>query len=190
MSLLIRRRRIFAIPAIVACLVCFGAKAATTTYQDGDVFVGFRATSGTGVTKDYLVNLGPASQFTSVPSGTTITLSLGNLGADLSATFGPTWFSRSDLLWGIIGTQVIGNSADPDNTIYVSNSDVVPWDRDFGSSQSFTDGLIDLMRFTYQGLPSTANSPVGLIQNVADDNSYASFQPGGVNSGDVSFQTY
>jgi elongation factor P hydroxylase len=185
-----------AIAAIVGQLLCVGAEAATTSYNDGDVFMGFRATSGAGITKDYVVNLGPASQFTSLSSGTTITLSLGNIGADLTAVFGPDWYTRQDpgggsaVLWSIVGAQVFAGNGDPDNTIYPSNTNIVPWNRDFDSSQSFTAGLIDSMRFAYQGLSSTANSPVALIQNVTDANSYASFQPGGVNSSGISFQTY
>ena len=41
----------------------------------------------------------------------------------------------------------------------------------------------------YQGGTATANSPVGVIQNVSDSASYASYQPGGtaLNSGGISF---
>ncbi len=170
------------------------ASAGTTTYNDGDVFLGLRATSGTGVTKDYLVNIGPASQFRDGPSKTLI---LGNIGADLATVFGSDWYTRQDsnngtnaVLYGIIGTQAFAGNGDPDNTNYVSNVSITPWDRDFNSSQSFTSGLIDAMRFAYFGQTWSVNSNVALIQDASSDNSYASYEPGGNNSQGISFQTY
>ena len=63
-------------------------QAADTVYNDGDIFLGFRATFGTGIAQDLLVNLGPASQF---KTGSGFTLDVGNISADLAAVFGSDW---------------------------------------------------------------------------------------------------
>src|SRR5690349_5718216 len=66
----------------------------------GDLYAGFRVSGGIGGSTSYLVKVG---QDTSLPTtlGSTIKLSLGNLGLDLVATYGAQWYTRQDLTWGI-----------------------------------------------------------------------------------------
>jgi hypothetical protein len=162
------------------------ARAASTIYNDGDVFLGFRATSGTGSAQDYLVNLGPASQF---KTGGGFVLNVGDIGADLTAVFGSDWYTRIDpdtetnaVLYAVVGAQSFdAGTGDPDNTIYASNIDAIAWPRGSNSGQSVISGAIYAMGFAYSGNDSTTNSDVAIIQNAFSDNSYASYMPGGAN---------
>ena len=45
------------------------------TYDDGDLFLGFRSTDGTS---DYLVNIFQPDQFVNAPPGTTFQVATGN----------------------------------------------------------------------------------------------------------------
>ena len=78
--------------------------------ENGDIFLGFRAEGGTGGATSYLINLGQSTQFQNAAPGATIELSLGNIAADLAATYGSGWADRADLHWGIFGVR---NSSSP-----------------------------------------------------------------------------
>ena len=164
------------------------------TYNDGDLFVGFRSTDGTS---DYLINIGQPAQFVNAMPGSTTPVAVGNTSADLAAAFGADWYSRIDpntgrnaVLWGVIGGRQIGASGDPDNALYSTNPLANPWPRRSDSAQSFTTSLITALGNTFAGNNPTSNNPQGLVQSRAGSNSYASFQPGGANSSGISFQTW
>ena len=75
---------------------------AVLTVNDGDVLLGFRETASPQ--NAFVINLGQYTQFTNAAPGATLTFgSLSTYGADLTATFGAGWSSRSDLYWGVIG---------------------------------------------------------------------------------------
>lgn len=79
------------------------ASSAHADYTDGDVFLGFRATSGTGNQNSILIDVGNFSRFT---TATTAGFALNlNIGTDLNNTFGtsPSWNSLSTVLWGAVG---------------------------------------------------------------------------------------
>src|SRR5579862_3943669 len=103
------------------------ANATTTSYNDGDLFLGFRATGGTGATTDYLLNIGQASQFTTHAQ---FTLSLGTIANDLSATFGSNWYSRTDLLYAVVGGTLSNDS------LWASNPNSTPWQKQNDTEQS------------------------------------------------------
>jgi hypothetical protein len=164
------------------------------TYNDGDLFLGFRSTDGTS---DYLVNIGQPSQFANASSGTTLQVSVGNLSADLTIAFGSDWYSRVDpntgrsaVLWAIVGGREVAASNDPANTLYSTDPSRAAWPRESDTSQSFTTSLIAALGNNFSGNQSSANNPQGLIQNAASTNSYAAFQPGGARSSNISFQTW
>lgn len=99
------------------------APAIAAPYSAGDLLLGFHATSGTGSSTDYIVDLGSSL---SLRDGT-LTGNLANLGMDLTNTYGSGWFSRSDLYWGLIGIREkydpdFGTvvSGDPSGTLYAS----------------------------------------------------------------------
>src|ERR1700676_5605577 len=84
------------------------APQATVHYHDGDLFIGFRATGGTGAAQDYLVNIGQPGQF--VNANHTFVVNTGNMILDLNAVFGPAWYTRIDpntgnraVLWAVVG---------------------------------------------------------------------------------------
>jgi hypothetical protein len=109
--------------ASASVLAVYSASAAT--YTAGDMLLGFRATGGTGLTTDYIINLGSSTTIRDASVGT----SLGTYGTDLVATFGAGWATRSDLSWGLITERqafsTFGNSlvnGDPGGTLYASTT--------------------------------------------------------------------
>jgi hypothetical protein len=157
-----------------------GATAATTTYTDGDLFLGFRAT---GETQNYLVNIGQPG---SLASG-----SIPNVGGQLAATFGANWYNRTDLFFAVIGANSLGGGNDPANTVYSTRSNSIPWTRLNDGPASSVATLVSALGFTFAD-NTTSSSSNALLQNVASNNSYASFQPGGTreNSAGISFSTF
>jgi hypothetical protein len=173
------------------------APEATVHYHDADLFIGFRATGGTGAAQDYLVNIGQPGQF--VTANGSFQVPIGNIITDLNAVFGPDWYTRIDpntgnraVLWSIVGGRVIagGTPPDPEYTLYATKPTPPPWPRRSHSDQGGITSLTDAMGTTYDGNQSTANNPNAITQNVTQGNSYASFQPGGPNSGGISFQEW
>ena len=165
---------------------------ATLNYNEGDLMMGFRATGGTGATQDYLVNIGPASSYT---GGGSFALSIGNTGADLTALYGSSWSTRTDVMWSISGTpgNLTSTPSDPARTLFASaphgalGEPATPWNRQSGSAQGGTANKMGAMAIAFESTEgsanmSTANSDFALIQTVSSVNSYASFMPGGVNS--------
>jgi len=179
-------------------LMASPARAAILTYSDDDLILGFHATGGTGVTLDYMVNLGQASIYRDATGTFKLDgsngspINLGNIGADLAATFGSDWSTRDDLYWGIFGSS---NSSDIGSDIagteYASKAETTygtaraAFNRANLGIQTQTGGKISAAGIAYaQNYTSTANSPKGAIQNTTDPDSYASYQ---TNSGTTSF---
>lgn len=97
--------------AALANMPAFAATVANPV--NNDIFLGVRAAGGVGGSSTLLVNLGQYSTFASQQTNndpyTTIALGgLGDLGADLVATFGANWNTRSDVQWGIFGRSSSG----------------------------------------------------------------------------------
>jgi len=89
--------------ALLAALGTAITARAQVSANMSDLVLGFRATGGQGQNVNLEVNLGSAGQFIGQSSGTTLLLS--RLSAvDLSATYGANWATRTDLVWGIVGT--------------------------------------------------------------------------------------
>ena len=171
---------------------------AAIIYADGDLLLGFRATGGQGGSTDYLVNLGSASSI--VNSLAPITFSLGNIGADLSTLFG-SWSTRADVLWSVSGVQKVAGNGFVNNTMFATRSDAVdgplgtntttPWTRPSSFGAGAPAGKVQGLGQKY-GLGTTgataadqiesANASGALIQPTSQANSYASYQPGGVNT--------
>ena len=162
--------------------------------QNGDLFVGFRASAGTGASVSYLVNLGSDANFRNQPLGTVLTLSsLGDLGADLVATYGPSWHTREDLSWGIFGVR---NSASP--SVYGSRlrpsgqTPSTPWPAINLTARSNVASevlsVIEQLR-GYRGRDATPNSAVATLQPNASEKSSYNFQvatPGTADFGSLS----
>ena len=191
---LLMRRLILSLFVTLSLSALSFTAAAALPVNDGDLFLGFRASGGPGATQDYLVNIGSAANYTGAGAAFKIT-SLGNIGADLSAVFGSDWSTRGDVFWSVSGTNL---PADAAYTLYATRSrtnvsnPATPWLRRSPSAQSATDSKFDALALRYQTLGVAASSPVGTIQNTTDTNSYASYQPGGTseNSGGISFGSF
>ena len=83
----------------------------TLTYNDGDLFLGFRATDRTS---DYLINIKQPAQFVNAPPGSTFQVDVGTTSADLITAFGSDWYTRIDPNTGVSAVQwaVTGGRAD------------------------------------------------------------------------------
>lgn len=182
-----------------------GAQSHAVTYTNGDLFLGFRASGGQGATQTYLVDLGQAAIYRDAAEGTSFTLDgtiagtdIDDIGADLSSIFGASWFSRSDLFWGIAGGVTPAASGDTLNTLYASAAQdsfgiSTPWNRRSNSQQGATNTKIQTMATTFQNnYSNTVNSAKGVNEGFSDPNSWGSYQPGGTvpNSGGISFAAF
>jgi len=164
--------------------------AKAVTYSNGDLFLGFQASGGTGVTSTYLVDIGQASTYTTATGS--FNLSLGNIGADLTAIYGANWDTRTDLSWGIAGAVTPALGSDGNRTRYASAAEITPgtmadaWVR-LSNSQSAlaTNGVSSLATAFVNNYSATANSTVAVIEGTSDVNNWVSFQSGG-----LSFGTY
>lgn len=152
------------VAVIGAIALAQSVSASTLSYTDSpaDILVGFRATSGTGSSSDYIINIGSVGSLT---SGET-----WSIGSDLSSTFGSTWSGSSTVLWGIAG-----ESGD-DNTVYASNSTSSVYHNAFNIGSTQTD--ISNVGSSYGQSTGNAVNAAGLIQAKTDGNSWASYNFG------------
>ena len=172
-----------------AAVVFIASSAQAQTYTGNDLFLGFRSTSGS---QCYVVNIGQASQFTGASGPVTVS-GLENIAADLAAVFGNDWNgNRSDMLWSVSGAtgSFAAVGSDPLKTLYATRertspgTQSTPWIRASDTAQGTTTNLMIGLGNTYITYSATSNSPgKGVIQTNTDINSYASYQPGGDNSG-------
>jgi hypothetical protein len=93
-------------------LAATGARAQSTINSAiGDLILGFKVTdnTGQGATQNLEVDFGNVSQFINATSTLTLNATSPSSGglavADLIATYGANWASRSDLAWGVIATS-------------------------------------------------------------------------------------
>ena len=145
----------------------------------GDIFLGVRATGGDGGSVSYLINLGSDTIYRTAAAGSSFTVSgLGNLGADLTGTYGSNWHSRDDVLWGIFGVR---NGVSP--VVYGSKARPVPatvsaaWpslsDTSRSTVASAVASVLEEVR-GYKGSEATANATKATFQeNRAEASSFA-----------------
>lgn len=141
MKSLIKSTLLFGLGSAMAASSAFGA----FTFSNGDLILGVQATSGLGSDKNVFFNLGSGTYHRdnagynygvatngNNPFGTTGQTQIGNIGATMTLAFGSNWYSRSDLVFGIVGnlnqqpTSGIGSRApvagDPSRTFYLSSA--------------------------------------------------------------------
>lgn len=106
-----------------------------------DIFLTVRANGGQGDTVSYLVNLGsyyqyaPSNQippslqstFSGATPGSTFTLNVGNIGSDLTRLYGADWNDRTDLVWGVVGTNNSANRSFLISNERIGGNDSVPF---------------------------------------------------------------
>lgn len=160
----------------LAVLSPLAAAAPVPDPVSGDLYVGFRVSGGIGGSTSYIVKLGQDTSFPTTP-GTSVPLNLGNLGLDLTQTFGPDWDTREDLFWGIFGTRT---SASP--IVYGSRERIdladpaTPWIAlDLTARNSVDSQITSVLNGIggYRGSDATANSLFGTFQtNTGQASSY------------------
>ena len=119
-------------------------------------------------------------------------LDLGNIAADLACQYRSNWYTRTDLLWAIVGVYY-GGSVDPENTLFSTNPDAEAYATDSPGNQGATASAMETMETEWLAINTTLNSNgLGEFQDIFDiANSYASYQPGGTNtSNDTSFSYF
>lgn len=177
--------------ALAAGTAFIAPAASAATSAEGDLFLGIRATGGTGSMKNVVINLGSHSQFTSGSAPTA--LSLGTVGADLTAIFGSGWNTRSDLFWGIAGSTSAFTTmgAEPAKTLFATRgrsapaTPATPWTRQSSTAQGTTVSKMTSMMGAFNVSTASGGATNGVQQNKSDTNSWGSFQTGGTvaNSG-------
>ena len=159
---------------------------AATVYNDGDLFLGFRATGGVGNTNAYLINIGNFAQYRDATTAG-FALALGNIKADLDATF-TGWATRPDVRWGVFGTAQLWDDAVTTNVLYGSKQEAVigttvaSWTRRNDSAQSVTSAKVVNVASEYLIDIGSINAPKAVIQNTSEANDWTEFQPGGSQS--------
>ena len=179
------------VAAGMALITASSIAQSSTTYAQGDLLLGFRATGGTGAASDVLVDLGNGSVAAvdaASLAGTPLTFNISNVLATLNAVYGNNWSTRSDVFFSVAGANATVNS-----TIYITapevvgNGEATPWP---GLGTSSQTGVKNKMN-TEGGLPNTSgynfyignSNPNGagpaVIEGQSDTNSYGSYMPGG-----------
>jgi hypothetical protein len=99
-----------AIGAAALALTASHAGATLVTAQDSDLLLCFEATGSPGSTINLEIDLGNyASPLTSL-----------NIETDLVNTYGSTWYDRSNLVWGVVGTAA---GSTPSDELFVGSAD-------------------------------------------------------------------
>lgn len=174
-----------------ALLVCSNQSEAALNYNDGDLFLSFRATGGTGATVDYMVNLGSFTTFRDATSVLVLDTEIGNLLADLNGQYG-LWQNRADVYWSVSGVQrFAGQGFATNHTMFATAAhtsnlslglqDSTAWSRGTSFTLQTPSGSIKAMGDAFaQGngvnvdTVQSSNVPLGLIQPTANPNSFAS----------------
>ena len=165
------------------------AQAAVLSYSTGDLLLGVRQGSATnnvplgGINNvDFVLNIGSYTQYTAAGS---FTLTLGNIGSDLTAIWGSSWNTRSDLFWSVLGTE----NTTKTNTIY-STAPESPYGTSPGSPAPIQSnstvspvvGKFNAAGTAYAingdsgtGSGGAATNGAGLRQLATDANSWASY---------------
>jgi hypothetical protein len=149
------------------------AGAQTLTPQFGDLILGFRASGGQGQSLNLEVDLGNVSNFYDAVAGTTIPLPALAV-QDLVNTYGASWSTRTDLVWGAVSTtgRVSGT---PDGHASVATlwatapNGQAAWNRGSTNAQKNASATIEVMYETgsagtlYGATPTTNSSAAAVI---------------------------
>ncbi len=164
--------RTFLITPILALAAILLAGSAQASYTAGDVFLGFRATSGQGNTQTVLIDVGNFSKFTTVG-----TLSLGNYGTELKTIFTDSWNALDTVSWSGIAYDPVTKSMF--NTIAEVTIGIAPagYVSRSGTSQASTGSQVANVGFQFNvGLGGSeastvpAHSGTTIIENNTDSN--------------------
>lgn len=170
------------------------------TVGQGDLVLGFQATSGTGQFTNVFFNLGSGVYHRDNPAGnnpfgTTGQTQIGNIGTTLALAFGDNWFDRSDVFFGVYGNYSftsntgIGATApfegDPSRTSYVSQAtDTIggslPWTGINSAALGLAGGAFNGLKGTASTLTPELDGAAILTQSadpVGWNNSWSAWNP-------------
>jgi autotransporter-associated beta strand protein len=145
---------------------------------DGDLLLGFMATTGTGQNTDYVINLGLLSSFQNATQQFTVL----NVDQDLRSIYG-SWSTDSNLYWGAIGgDNMSGNNPSffaslPVASVGSPGTITTPYKS--GSLGSISTALSDIQ--SLEGVATgvnyfkTATASNAIRQSIADPSSWASY---------------
>jgi len=121
-----------ALTALAVAAVLSTSAHAQTTYNEGDVLLGFEQSNGSGgfTANNYVVDLGAASQFINATGPLTFNINT----TDLTNAFSSTWASNTGNLvaWGVIGGSdnfsniTIGGDTLKKNTLFLTSDGIAP----------------------------------------------------------------
>jgi len=184
--------------AIGLSLVGLGLTAApmsAATYANNDLLVAFYATGGEGSTTSVVLNIGPAATYRDAASE----IFIGSIGGDLVNAFGPDWFNRGDVFWGVFGSSYSATvGTDGPWTLYSGRAQSVFGTQAPGYSQGSVatqsqsgtriHDLGDAYALTgvASGLTVGVNAKAS-IQDASADNDFAEYQS---NGGGTSFSYF
>ncbi|MBL9155232.1 MAG: hypothetical protein JNK37_22305 [Verrucomicrobiales bacterium] len=136
--------------------LCGMSAAVAAPPVNGDLLLGVQATGGTGNATNVFVNLGPAHAFRDNPAQGIV----ANINDQLTLAFGPTWYTRTDVFFGVIANRSASSSGavvngDPVRTFYVSRAATAP-----GASAAHTG-------YTSSALGSAGTKFAGTVTAVA-----------------------
>lgn len=169
---------VLALAALVSGLTGTLTAAVVPAPAVGDLFLAFRTSGGQGSSISYIIDIGSDLTYRNATPGSTITVTgLGDVGADLTAAYGISWSSRSDLYWGIFGARQGVSS-----TVYASSeqdavgSSATAWPSLSQTARNATaTSIIDVVSGIggYTSSEATVNNPVGTLQlNSGSESSY------------------
>ena len=138
-------------------------------YNPGDLLLGFYS-KDSSVTNDYIVDLGPVSNF-NFTQAFTLSGATTHLATDLSSTFGSNWYGLTTLYYGL-------NAGDAANDfVYTSNPNATPFrDKvDEGTAESTSVNVGN--NYSNQTQTHSEQDPNGYVQATSANSSYKSAAP-------------
>ena len=153
-----------------AALLTPAARATTISSTYGDLIVGFYTDTAPGQSVNLMVDLGAITQFT---NGTSFAISR-LVVQDLVDVYGSTWYNRSDLTFGAVGTAngTTGTLGFPKNTLWVTQPSGATYTPGTSSAQGLARAAIDPMYTYMTGKESTTNSAYAYAASNTDTGSW------------------
>lgn len=171
----------FAGSALLTTAAHAGTVKNPSTAANGDILLGVRATGGTGVGLDVVVDLGPINS-----SSADDVYSTGGLATALTSAFGSDWATRTDLQVGAVGTTgPVATLPAVAKTLFATNARVdagtpsTPWI----TSSATTQGGVSSQILTAQNQFKSSSSTSAVTQGAFDSGSWATFLSGGSSFG-------
>jgi hypothetical protein len=157
----------------IAAVLSTSAQAVSTTYNEGDLLIGFEQQNGSGgvTANNYVVDLGAVSSFIGATSNLTFNLNT----TDLVSAFGSAWASNTgnQVQWGVIGGSdlstsiTVGSYTLKKNTLFLTQGEITPGTQSpkpatgSNSTQGNINGNIQQFALDFAGVSeSSANAAI------------------------------